>query len=171
MKKITKILALTLALITLALSCTSCGKIFDSSIFISEDEKEQMAENIENYSTFLNRFRLITDREKTAGQAKARYVKDDEDVKCITQSDKMVVTFILDKWGLASSNDNIPIEEMISLTIPYEIKSAVSVEAVETIISEDKKTVTLIYTSENKKISDRSGQYKINDEITIKYKK
>ena len=167
MKKITKILALTLALVTLALSCTSCG-----NLFISKKEKEQMAWDIENYSTVHFKWRLVTNKEELHTVMTPEYVKDQEPhrVQCITQGDKMSVTFVLNILGLAySSNNNIPVEEVILFSIPYEIKSVVSAAAIETIVSEDRKTVTLIYSSENKEVTNR--QYRLYDEIVIKYKK
>lgn len=171
MKKITKILALTLALITLALSCTSCG-----NLFISKEEKQEMARNIENYSTILCRGREVTNKENEFGPRFPDYIKDTTLfeyglVKCITQSDKMSVTFVLNGLrGNAIGNDGIPTEEVISFSIPYEIKSAVSPLAIETIISEDRKTVTIIYSSEGKEVNSL-GEYRIYDEIVIKYKK
>ena len=167
MKKITKILALTLALITLALSCTSCG-----NLFISEEEKEEMARSIKNNSILTYYTRKATDKTMLTGRSFEEYVKDDRygTVKCITQSDKMSVTFVLNGFLARASSEGIPLERVIAFTIPYEIKSVVSAVAIETIVSEDRKTVTLIYSSEGKEVNS-VGDYHIYDEIVIKYKK
>lgn len=180
MKKITKILALTLALVMLALSCTSCGNLFDSSIFISKKEKEQMAENIENNTIVEYAYRNKSDkaiRPRTVGKEniteKTLYT---DIVSCVTNSKEMNATFIIsglsaDAYVLDSEyNINIPIERALSIILPYEIKSAVSASAIETIISEDKKTVTLIYSYEYAtKINEVCAA--VYDEIVIKYKK
>ena len=54
---------------------------------------------------------------------------------------------------------------------PYEIKSADSKEANEIIISEDRKTLTLVYVHKDINTPEDSESYKIDDEIVIKYKK
>lgn len=176
MKKITKILALTLALITLALSCTSCGNLFDSSIFISKEEKEQMAENIENNTIVEFAYRNKSDKAIRPRTVSKKNITKSDTISCVTNSKEMNATFIIS--GLSANayvfdseyNINIPIERALSIILPYEIKSAVSASAIETIISEDKKTVTLIYSYEYAaKINEVCSA--VYDEITIKYKK
>lgn len=169
MKKITKILALTLALITLALSCTSCG-----NLFISDEEKQEMAWDIENYSTVEWYHITTNDKAKIVGAGQS-YVKDKPlNIKCITYYDEMIVTFTVNHFigSLHNYKNNMPWENILEFQLPYKIKSVESTSAADTVISKDRKTVTLKYSHEGKELWGANKiYYDINDQITIKYKK
>ena len=167
MKKITKILALTLALVTLALSCTSCG-----NLFISKDEKIYMAKNIRE-NTFIQRgTRKISDKtyEYITESKLEEYTEDTyKTIICMTYYNEMTVKFITNNLaGLSTTSDGTPTDAVVIITLPYKIKSVVSKTAIEKEIDENR--VTLIYSSENKEV-DIFDRFGINDEITIKYKK
>ena len=167
MKKITKILALTLALVMLALSCTSCGKLFDSSIFISKKEKEQMASNILEHTLIERGKRKISDKTYTF-IVEDRLEEFGDVIECIRNYDKMTVTLITNNLnGSATSSDGTPADAVVKIKFPYKIKSVTSKTAIEKEI--EGNCITLIYSSENKKLV--FGCFGINDEIVIKYTK
>ena len=172
MKKITKILALTLALITLALSCTSCG-----NLFISDEEKQEMASNMRNETLFRLCNKRLEDGERiysigyTAGGV---YLKDHISAfidNTYIDDKKMSMTIIIENFKIHKKFGKDLCERILEFTFPYEIKSADSKEANEIIISEDRKTLTLVYVHKDINTPEDSESYKIDDEIVIKYKK
>ena len=174
MKKITKILALTLALVTIALSCTSCGNIFDSSIFISKEEKHEMANTMRD-KTLLWRYYIGLDDAKIHPASFAirldvndpPYWIDD----CFIDEKKMSLTITLKNYNITKEKYGTKCEEVIEFILPYEIKSANSNKANEIIISEDRKTVAVVYRHKDIDTPEDSEDYEIDDEIVIKYKK
>ena len=174
MKKITKILALTLALVTLALSCTSCGKLFDSSIFISKEEKHEMANTMRD-KTLLWRYYVGLDNSKiTPASYVIRLDVNDPPYwidDCYIDEKKMSLTITLKNYTITKEAYGTKCEEAIEFILPYEIKSANSNKANEIIISEDRKTVAVVYRHKDIDEQGDSADYKINDEIVIKYKK
>ena len=169
MKKITKILALTLALVMLALSCTSCGNLFDSTLFISDGEKEQMANAMRNETLFVIYHRDLENGD--IGYASSvQYLKDD--------SHYWIDDYFIDEKKMSLKNYDITKEKygtkrekVIELILPYEIESVDSNKANEIIISEDRKTVSVIHRHKDIDAPGDSADYKINDEIVIKYTK
>ena len=172
MKKITKILALTLALITLALSCTSCG-----NLFISKKEKEQMANDMRNETLFRcgnRRFNNDVILYDIGFTGCGIYLKDCDSPlidNIYVDAKKMSMTISVKGLSIHKTLFGVKQDYIFEFKFPYKIKSVNSNEANEIIISEDRKTLLLVYVHKDINTPEDSEDYEIDDEIVIKYKK
>ena len=172
MKKITKILALSLALVTLALSCTSCG-----NLFISNKEKAKMASNMRNETLIrcgtrrFNNDVILYDIGFTGGGI---YFTDCDSPlidNIYVDAKKMSMTISVKGLSIHKTFFGVKQDYIFEFKFPYKIKSVNTNEANEIIISEDRQTLTLVYVHKDINTPGDSETYTVDEEIVIKYKK
>lgn len=176
MKKITKILALTLALITLALSCTSCGNLFVS--------KEEMAENVrrdmkieyiyfyttsdgsrrnETINTFGGPELFNPNGLKFRGKNPncPENLNKDYSVEVNEKKKEIIIRLYVNGVGDGYNGNN-----QFEITVPYKIKKANCGD-----ISKDKKTLSVAFYCENIKTTEtKTGTHFITgEEYTTTY--